>query len=279
MNITESCVECLWKRQQRLSNDPAYLSDIKKILDNRRPDDCSPYLVYLFNKTYERHFGTRPSYADVKKTYNDFVLSKEESIKNQIKKAADPLKTSLTYARSGNYIDFGALSEIDTCTFTDLLSNATFAKQDEAVYKEFIRECKSGKKFLLIADNCGEIVLDKIFLEQLKREYPHLEITVMVRGADVLNDVTEADVAYVGIDKIARVATSGSGVGGIIYELISEEAKEILDASDIILAKGQGNYESLGGHGRHIYYSFLCKCDLFMNRFAVPKFTGMFIKE
>ena len=279
MNITESCVECLWRRQQHLSNDPAYLSDIKKILDNRRPDDCSPYLVYLFNETYERHFGIRPSYADAKKTYNDFVLSKEESIKNQIEKAADPLKISFTYARSGNYIDFGALSKIDTCTFTDLLSNATFAKQDEAVYEEFIRECKNGKKFLLIADNCGEIVLDKIFLEQLKKEYPHLEITVMVRGADVLNDVTEVDAVYVGIDKTARIVSSGIGIGGIIYKLISDEAKEILDTSDIVLAKGQGNYESLGGHGRHIYYSFLCKCELFTSRVAVPKFTGMFIKE
>ena len=84
---------------------------------------------------------------------------------------------------------------------------------------------------------------------------------------------------------IARLAgttkkvVSGSGVGGTICQLISEEAKNTLDTCDVILAKGQGNYESLAGHGRHIYYSFLCKCDLFVRRFNVPKFTGMFIME
>ena len=71
MIITDSCVECLWKRQQRLSNDPAFLSDIRKILDNRNANDCSPYLVSLFNQVYEKHFGKKPSYTDVKKKYNN----------------------------------------------------------------------------------------------------------------------------------------------------------------------------------------------------------------
>ena len=160
-----------------------------------------------------------------------------------------------------------------------MLRSAHFAKEDEDVYRSFLQECQEKKTFLLIADNCGEIVLDKLFLEQLKKCYPHLEITVMVRGSEVLNDATLADAAYVGIDHTANVISSGSGVGGTICQLISEEAKNTLDTCDVILAKGQGNYESLAGHGRHIYYSFLCKCDLFVRRFNVPKFTGMFIME
>lgn len=279
MVITESCVECLWKRQQQLSDDPAYLSDIRKILDNRSPNDCSPYLVYLFNQTYEKHFGTKPSYEDVKKTYNDYILLNEDHIRGRIENSADPLKTAFSYARIGNYIDFGALKTINTDTLAEMLRSAHFAKEDEDVYRSFLQECQEKKTFLLIADNCGEIVLDKLFLEQLKKCYPHLEITVMVRGSEVLNDATLADAAYVGIDHTANVISSGSGVGGTICQLISEEAKNALDTCDVILAKGQGNYESLAGHGRHIYYSFLCKCDLFVRRFNVPKFTGMFIME
>ncbi len=279
MNITESCIQCLWRRQQRLSDDPEYLSEVKKILDNHKDDDCLPYLVFLFNETYEKRFGKRPSYNEQKKLYNDLVLSMESSFRRKIQNSADPLKTAFTYARSGNYIDFGAISNVDTDTFMNLLDNSSFAVSDESVYKEFIKECKKSKSFLLIADNCGEIVLDKLFLEQLHSEFPQLKISVMVRGADVLNDVTVEDANYSGIDKIAKIISSGSSVAGIIFELISDEAKKAISAADVILAKGQGNYESLSGHGNHIYFSFLCKCDLFINRFHVPKYTGMFISE
>ena len=72
---------------------------------------------------------------------------------------------------------------------------------------------------------------------------------------------------------------SGSSVAGIIFELISDEAKKAISAADVILAKGQGNYESISGQGRHIFYEFLCKCDLFVSRFNVPKLTGMFVEE
>ena len=279
MIITDSCVECLWKRQQRISNDPAFLSDIRKILDNRNANDCSPYLVSLFNQVYEKHFGKKPSYTDVKKKYNDLVMSKEVILRKQIKESEDPLKTAFSFSRSGNYIDYGALRNVDTDTFRKLLYNSSFSDQDNKVYNEFIDECKNKNYFLLIADNCGEIVLDKLFLEQLKIVFPQLKITVIVRGTDILNDVTEQDAEYVGIDQIANVISNGSNIAGTIYELISDEAKETIDLAEIILAKGQGNYESLSRHGKHIYYSFLCKYEMFINKFGVPKFTGMIIKE
>lgn len=133
---------------------------------------------------------------------------------------------------------------------------------------------------MLIADNCGEIVLDKLFLEQLHYTYPQLSLTVMVRGGEVLNDATMADAAYVNIDQIATVISNGTSVGGTIYEMISDEAKAAIDKADIILAKGQGNYESLSElrYSKQIFYSFLCKCELFVSTFNVPALTGIFIK-
>ena len=101
----------------------------------------------------------------------------------------------------------------------------------------------------------------------------------MVRGAEVLNDATLEDAKYVGLDETGRIITNGDAVAGTVYELLSDEAKEALDSADLILAKGQGNYESLCRQGRHIFYSFLCKCDLFMARFDVPRLTGIFTEE
>lgn len=136
-----------------------------------------------------------------------------------------------------------------------------------------------GEAFLLITDNCGEIVLDKLFVEQLVRHFPDLEIRIMVRGEEVLNDATLEDACYVGLDKLAEIISNGNPAAGTVYDMFTDEAKKALDTADVILAKGQGNYESLCKQGRHIFYSFLCKCELFTRRFRVPQFTGIFVEE
>lgn len=131
----------------------------------------------------------------------------------------------------------------------------------------------------MITDNCGEIVLDKLFIEQLRKRFPELEIKIMVRGSEVLNDATLEDACYVGMDKLTEVISNGNAVAGTVYDMLPDEAKKALDTADVILAKGQGNYESLCRQGRHIFYSFLCKCELFTSRFNVPRLTGVFVEE
>ena len=101
----------------------------------------------------------------------------------------------------------------------------------------------------------------------------------MVRGKEVLNDATIWDAQYVGMDRVANIIDNGYDMAGTVYEMLPEKSKEIFDSADIIMSKGQGNYESLYRDGRHIFYSFLCKCDLFMKRFDVPEFTGIFVEE
>ncbi len=130
-----------------------------------------------------------------------------------------------------------------------------------------------------MTDNCGEIVLDKLMLEQLKKRYPQLDLKIMVRGGAVSNDATMEDALYVGIDKVGEVITNGAQIAGTVYPMLSEEAKAAVDNADIIFSKGQANYESFAGEGHHAFYTFLCKCDLFMNRFKVQRLTGMFVEE
>ena len=88
-----------------------------------------------------------------------------------------------------------------------------------------------------------------------------------------------ADAKHTGLDKVADIISNGEAIAGTIYDMMPQDAKNALDEADVILAKGQGNYETLSKQGRHIFYSFLCKCDLFTNRFGVPKLTGIFVEE
>lgn len=279
MRVNTNCADCLMDKQRRISKDANYLSEIQALIDNRKETDTAPYLIYLFNKVYEKNYGKREPYKEIKKAYNDLVLSMESEIRSRIEADTDPVSTAFAFARIGNYIDYGALDTVDSDTLLNLLRDTHLNDSDLPVMRSFRASCENAKTFLLIADNCGEIVLDKLFIEQLLKEYPQLRATVLVRGSEVLNDATAEDAYYVSMDDVADIVSSGTSVAGTIYDMLTDEARTAIDRADVILAKGQGNYESLCGQGRHIYYSLLCKCDLFIERFKVPKLTGMFIEE
>ena len=279
MRVIESCAECLYKRQLRKTDNKECLAEIKAVIDNRAYDDPAPYLVYRFNQIYLKYFGSVASFRDEKIKYNDLVLSMEDALREEINSSDDPLLTAFSFARAGNYIDFGALSDVDEKTFLSLLERDELSDNDLQTFEAFTDQCESAKSLLLLADNCGEIVLDKLFLEQLKKQYPQLKLSVMVRGGEVLNNVTVEDAEYAGIGSVAEIISSGIGVSGTVYRMLSDEAKSALDNAGVVLSKGQGNYEALSGQGRHIFYSFLCKCERFTNRFGVPRLTGIFVEE
>ena len=279
MRISESCAKCLYDRQLNKTDNKEYLAEIKKLLDNRRENDTSPYMVYLFNKVHVRYFGKGADYKDIKKRYNDLLLNMEDKLKKQIDDSEDPLAKSIVMARIGNYIDFGAMNHVDKDEFLDLFRDTQMREDDKLTYKAFLNECENAKNFLLVCDNCGEIVLDRLMIEQLKKRFPNLKVKALVRGEEVLNDATIEDALYCGLDKVADIVSNGEAIAGTIYDMMPDQAKQALDEADVILAKGQGNYESMSGQGRHVFYEFLCKCDLFTSRFKVPRLTGIFVEE
>ena len=125
----------------------------------------------------------------------------------------------------------------------------------------------------------GTAVAAKEKEAELLKRFPHLELTVMVRGEKALNDADREDAAQAGFDRIARVVDNGCGVAGTPLAYVSEEARKLLTEADVILAKGQGNFETMHGCGLNIYYAFLCKCDWFQKRFDMEKNKGMFVAE
>ena len=279
MRFNDSCAKCMYDKQLKKTDNKDYLSEIKAVLDNRPENITSPELVLLFNEIHEKYFGPLPDFSDIKKEYNDLVLSMEDKLRKEIEGSEDPLATSIVMCRIGNYIDFAALNHVDTETFLQLFDDTKMRDDEQQVYESFCDKCSKAKSFLLLTDNCGEIVLDKLMLEQLKKRYPQISVKIMVRGGEVSNDATMEDALYVGLDKVGDIITNGAQIAGTVYSRLSEEAKNAVDSADIIFSKGQANYESFAGEGRHAFYTFLCKCDLFINRFNVPQLTGMFVEE
>lgn len=209
---------------------------------------------------------------------NAFALERIDKIRSRVKAAQDPVYAGLQYAILGNYLDFAALAgKVSFAELEAMLDKAAEMTIDKAVVAEFADDLQKGKKLLIITDNAGEIVFDRVLAEVLAELYPHLQITFCVRGEPVANDATREDAAAVGIT--FPVVDSGNAVGGTAMELLSPEAKQAMEEADVILAKGMGNTESMWHSGYNVYYAFLVKCQRFVEVFHVPLMQAMFVKD
>lgn len=283
MRVIDSCDKCLYDKRVFIAQSIAdetkraeYLKEIRAILDNRDPEDSAPYLVSLFEQVQKKYDIPEKFYP--KEQYNSIIMDVESQIEAEIEAAADPLEMAIVFARIGNYIDFGAMNTVDPDILMKMIKEDHGVGLDADVYAQFIADCEKGHTFVLLCDNCGEIVLDKLLIRQMKKRFPHLQMKVMVRGEAVLNDATMEDAVFCGMDKEAEVITNGNAVAGTVWKLLSEEAKTALEQADVILSKGQGNFETFFDYKGVVYYTFLCKCELFTTRFQVPRLTGMFVR-
>ena len=286
MKINSFCMSCLVQAQARNiqkfedeEKKSRYMREIFKLLLDSDPELSAPALLEPVTKLYESYWGTQEGFQAEKKSFNDFLLSMEEELEKKIRSTKDPLATALCYARLGNYIDLSALSDVSTEKLLELFAKAEEESLDAEEYQHFLQDLKHGEYLVYLTDNCGEVVLDKLVIKLLKEQYPKLRIEVLVRGIPVTNDVDIEDAEYVGLTKLVPVFGNGSGIAGTELSKISQEAREKLEMADVIIAKGQGNFETIHTCGLNIYYLFLCKCDWFMQRFHAKHLQGMFVNE
>ena len=286
MKVSAECMHCLVKRQaDNIRKYPdeekkaEYLGKVLGIIANGAAEEPAPVLLSYIGRLHEAYFGKPFSFEELKKGYNAMLMEKEEEIRQKIGRAEDPLALALRFAQIGNFIDFGAMDSVDDAKLMEFLEQAETLPLSENTYQNVTEDMKSAKKLVFLTDNCGEIVLDKLLLETIAKVYPHLECTIIVRGEPVLNDATMEDALQVGIDSCGKVIPNGTNIAGTYIPWISAEARQVMEEADMLISKGQGNFESLHGCGLNIYYLFLCKCQWFMERFGLPQYSGVFINE
>lgn len=286
MKVSAECMHCLVKRQaENIKKYPdeekkaAYLGKVLGIIANHAAEEPAPVLLSHIGRLHEVYFGKPFSFEELKQGYNAMMLEKEAEIREKITQAADPLAVALRFAQIGNFIDFGAMDSVDDAKLMEFLKQAETLPLSEDTYQSFTEDLKTAKKLVYMTDNCGEVVLDKLLLETIKQTVPHLEMTIIVRGEPVLNDATKEDALQVGLETCGKVIPNGTNIAGTYLPWVSAEAKDALDEADLLISKGQGNFESLHGCGLNIYYLFLCKCQWFMERFGLPQYSGVFLNE
>ena len=164
-----------------------------------------PEVFHQVKETRKRLFGEgEMDYTQIKRHFNDLMLGLEEELERRVLASEDPLKSAVQYAMMGNFIDFAALDRVEEGKLMELLDRAPVIGMDEECLALMREQAAVSKTLTLITDNCGEIVMDKILLRQLKRLNPHLAITVIVRGEPVANDATMEDAQQVGLTERRR---------------------------------------------------------------------------
>lgn len=287
MKLNPYCMCCAVNKQEEkirkfpdMDKKTEYMKKVMSILSSAEEQDCSPSLSVEIKKLYSEFWNCpAEDYTEIKKEFNQLMLNVEASVEEKIRTSADPLETALLYARIGNYIDFAALENVSQETMLKLLENENQEPLSQTEYANFQTDLSTAKTLVYLTDNCGEIVLDKLAVKILKEKYPQLNITVIVRGYPVVNDATMEDAEEIGLTDIVKVTGNGSNVGGTWFPGLSNEARTLLEQADVILAKGQGNFETMNNCGLNVYYLFLCKCDLFQRRFHAKALQGMFLNE
>ncbi len=201
-------------------------------------------------------------YAEHKQLSNDIAIAYLPKFKAKIEQSKAPLGVAVKLAAAGNIIDFGAKN------YRELNINAELESIDErgfGIYDSdaFFAYLTRAKTLLYLCDNAGEIVLDKLFIEEIQKTFPPLKITCAVRHKPIINDALLADASYVGLDQIVPVISSGSVYPGTIISETSETFQRIFGEADMVISKGQGNFETLYDKADpRIFFILRIKCHM-----------------
>lgn len=258
------CIPCFFQQALRaarlaeLSEDDQWevLLALARKLPSFSLSSTPPEMGREFYGLIRRRAGRDP-YAGIKKTSNREALALYPTLKERIKNSPDPLLTATRLAIAGNVIDYGV--------------NRTFnlGREVEAAlgddwglfhYDEFKKNLSRSGRLLYLCDNAGEVVFDRLLIETLREEHPRLKVTAVLRGEKVINDATLEDARIVGLERACPVISNGSDAPGTLLPLCSQELRQNYQAADLVISKGQGNFESLWGEKQKIFFLFKVKC-------------------
>lgn len=276
------CIACLIRQtveaSRFVSADPALhervLRDVLRMAAELDLSQAPPLLTQQVQRHVRALTGADDPYRKLKQRANEVALAALPALAAEVRSSPDPLSAALRLAIAGNTMDAGAGGAGSVEGIEQELSVA-YERPFHGDIDEFRRAIGSARRILFLTDNTGEIVIDRLLAERL----PLGETTFAVRGAPVLNDATRADARFAGLDRLAEVIDNGSDAPGTVLEDCSPEFRRRFAAADLIIAKGQGNYETLSEEPRDIFFLFAVKCDVVARHVGLPRGTQVLLRS
>jgi uncharacterized protein with ATP-grasp and redox domains len=265
MRTCLDCIPCFFRQaldSVRLATDDAVvherlLREVLRAVSEMDLRQAPPAMGQRIHRLIRGLTRQPDPYREVKHRFNRSALELLPKLKVRVAHSANPLEAALRLAIAGNTMDMGVNSHLDETHVHEAIEDALSAPLDGDV-GGFFEALSGAQRILYLADNAGEIVFDRLLLEQMPVE----KVTVAVRGSPVINDVTIADTQAAGIPGLVEVIDNGSDAPGTILDDCSAEFRRRFDKADLIIAKGQGNYETLNDVPKDIFFVLKAKCPV-----------------
>jgi len=273
MKTYSDCIPCLAKQAIRLSRmvglttskEEQVLREVLATLSRTPYHYPPPYLGREVYRTIKGVSGIYDPYEGKKRLINERIAHLLPRIKLEIEEGDDPFNTALRFAIAGNAIDFGTERKIDFEKELKEAGEKPFVRDES---KELKKAIERANTILYLGDNAGETFLDKLFISQFPAGK---KVYYGVRGAPIINDATKKDAEVAGISEVAEIVENGSDAPGTILDDCSVEFRDLFDTVDIVIAKGQGNYETLSEVKRdNVFFLLMVKCPVIANDIGCP---------
>lgn len=265
MKLYNDCIPCIVRGSldaARLATNDETLQqkvvkEILKILLTFDLNNPPPLMAQHIQQTVKKMTGNEDPYKAIKKKYNDFALSIYDELKSIVARSSNPFETATRLAIAGNIIDYGTSNSVGKQKILKTIEDSISGNIIGDINR-FETCVKKAGKILYLADNAGEIVFDQLLLEQIGKE----KAIFVVRKGYALNDATMKDAVSTGISKDLRVIDNGTSIPGTYLKLCSKKFLAEYERADLIISKGQGNYETLEHDDKRVFFLLKIKCSI-----------------
>ena len=257
--ILNQCVELAFNAAPDDENRRRILVELLGHVGKESKDSTPPEMAALFYQIFARETGITDPYAEAKRKSTELAKQLYKEFAEQVANSSDRFQEALRLSIGGNVIDYGANPDFQLDSAAGKIRETAGMFLDMQALEQLRCDIQKAEKILYILDNCGEAVLDRLLINEIGEE----KITLGVRGGAILNDITHAELKESALDDLPVVDT-GYAAPGVSLKHSSEKFLETMKSSDLIITKGQGNFESLYGafDDVPVYFLFRVKCPV-----------------
>jgi hypothetical protein len=264
------CYSCLLRQALQAArfagadevHQKAVLDSVLDMLGQAKSTATPPEIANRVHQIVRRKTEDGDPYRSVKARSTREALALYPRLEALVAEADDPLETAVRLSIAGNIIDFGPVQEYDLWETIERVLNQPFSVDGGQAFRKMLEEVN---QVLYLGDNAGETVFDRVLIEALD-----LPVVYVVKGGPVLNDATMGDAQAAGLDRVARVVDNGIDATGTILNRCSESFRRMYDEAELVIAKGQANYETLSAEGPKVFFLLQAKCSIIARDIDVP---------
>ncbi len=286
MKMHDECLPCLVNQVVRVAkmteatHTNRLYQRVFQYLSQLDFTESNPEIIGATFRLLKEHIGNDDPYNQLRQYYNQLFLKEQSFFEQKIDSSYNPLIEAMKYAIIGNIIDFNPMHNQnveDIMKWFEKIDTYQFTIDDS---EQCICDLKKAKMLLYLGDNCGEICLDLLLIKKIKELNPQLHIYFGVRESAVVNDSIEEDAYFVGMDKYADIISNGDDSLGTILPRTSLEFQQIYHQADVVICKGQANYESLSEDLKQsLYFLLMVKCDVIAKDIGVKQKSLVCLKS